>query len=916
MLIDEENKQRSRAELLAANVARPESSAQAIRTVAASNLAIMAVGLLFLIQYWRVGATVIFWSLAATLVVVGLNLLLLRLTRRIKLAGYVSVSALFVLLVIAISRSGGFQDPSMAWFLVVPLAAAFLVDLTAMMVFLGLVLAATVVFWLQPPGALPSLVPPEMRSIHGLLNHLAALVSLGVMTTFFVQAQRRAQRLLRTSNRALEEEVVAHSKTAQALGAREAEFRDLVQNSADLIWTHDLDGRVLGANEAFSRALGAPENELVGSSFESHLSPESSGKWQQYLDVILDTGTYRGLMDLAGRGGEVKTLEFHNTLRDDGNGPAIVRGLARDVTQQVEGQRALEARVDQEQLMVAISTRLIDTSADQVGPAIQTALGEIGEFLECDRSSFFLLQPRDRQFERLCRWSRTGDTPEDGGRSVRIPGLRARLEQFETVTASSLANLDEAARAELAALLGVEVRSAAVVPVFGRKGLLGLLTLEMVSGERLWLREHQALAHIAGSIFGNAITRARDEQRNLQLQDEIQQARKMESLGLIAGGIAHDFNNLLMIVLGNTSLALSQVNEGSGAQEALHAIDSSARRAAKLTAQMLAYAGGGAMHRRATQLGEVVESELRQLSDGGEDQVEWRIAVEPGQPAVFADEALIRQVLRAIVENAREAIGDDVGVIQVTTRQVTLEESSEPGGYRPLQQKAAPGAYGVLEVRDSGPGVEPGALQKIFDPFFSTKFAGRGLGLAAVLGVVREHDGVIEVESDSAGLTLRIFIPIAGDRAAAGSNQPTARATRVAASDSPGFAVVVVDADPAVQAAVSGLLASRGFDAVRAESAGEAAEILARNEIGVCAVIADLGALAESPALRAVRWKTEAIPWIVSADESGEGDSDGLSSMSPSAMLAKPFEGRKLLSLLEGLLREYGIESPAGMRPS
>ncbi|MCP4203171.1 MAG: PAS domain S-box protein [bacterium] len=880
-----------------------------IQIIVASNVAVMAVGCLFLFQYWRLGAMVVFWSLVAALAIAGLNLAFLVRTRRIKLCGYISASVLFALLVVAIASSGGFYDPGFAWLYVVPVAAAFLVDLTALVVFLALVLATTVVFWLLPGSPLPNLVPADMHHVHSLFNRLATVLSLGVITALFVRAQYLAMRLLRRTNLALKEEAEAHTRTTTALAESEAQFRDLIENSADMIWTHDLTGTILSANESFIGFLGFPVEEVIGSGGDRFLQRDSVAKWSEYLKKIAEEASYRGLMTFVNRDGEVKVLEFHNTLRDDGVQSPLVRTLARDVSRQVASQEALRSRVDQEQLMVSISTRFIDTAADQLVPAIAVALGEIGVFLDCDRLNFFLLQRGEGRFKPFGQWSRDsarGDADADSG-AVAIPWLFPRLEQFETIAVSRLSDLAEEGRADLAALLGDDVRSATIVPVFGREGLMGLLTLEAVANEREWLREHQALAHIAGMVFGNAIMRARDQRRALRLESEIQQARKMESLGLIAGGIAHDFNNLLMVVLGNTSVAMSQVQEGTGAQEALQAIDSSARRAAKLTAQMLAYAGGAAVDRRATALNELVELELEQIRSGTRGGVEIHTSLGAELPEIFADPALVRQLLRALVDNSLEAVGEDGGTVRIETTSVVLESSSPARGYRPIRNRAAAGTYGVLEVGDSGPGIEAGALQKIFDPFFSTKFAGRGLGLAAALGVVRGHEGLIEVESDDSGTRIRVFIPVARSGVPSPSQSLSTPAAEPARGDDSNPAILVLEPDPAVLAVLGDLLTSGGFEAVGVRTAQEASGLLAEGIARFRAVVADLKAVEASDSLLAARWRTESIPWIFSSDERKGDISARLVSAGASQFLSKPFDGRKLLSLLEGLLREYGL---------
>lgn len=876
-----------------------------IKVIAASNVAIMVVGCLFLIQYWRMESMMVFWSLVAALAVVALNLVFLHRTRRIKIAGYVSASVLFLTLLVVVARSGGFYDPSFAWLYLVPLAAAFLVDLTALLIFLGLVLGATVVFWSLPLGTLTAAVPAEMYEVHTLLTRIAILMSIGMVTAFFVRAQYRALRLLKRANDALQEEVDAHTKTTEALAESESHLRDLVENSADMIWTHDLRGVISTANEAFSRFLGVARAELVGVPAERFLAPDAVSAWSRYLRTIADEGSFRGLMAMRGADGRSRSLEFHNTLRDDGVGEPMVRALARDVTVQEASREALQRRVDQEQLMVAISTRFIETGGEELSTAIELAMGEIGVFLRCDQLNFFLLASRGQAFEKFAGWSADAEArPNASPEAVELPGLLPRFEQFETIVVPRCEDLSPAARAEFESLLGKEARSATMVPVFGREGLIGLLTLETVESEREWLREHQALAHIAGMVFGNAVTRARDETRALRLQDEIQRARKMESLGLIAGGIAHDFNNLLMVMLGNASLAMSQVAEGSGAQEALQAIDSSARRAAKLTAQMLAFAGGGTLDRAAADLNELVEIELEQVRRNLGSGVELRGALDSELQAVYADPAQIRQMLRALLDNAAEALGEAGGTIEVETRRSMFDPSAPARGYRPIRSGLAAAPCALLEVRDSGPGIGEGSLEKIFDPFYSTKFAGRGLGLAAVLGVVRGHEGLIEVESESGRTRVQVLIPLAKSQAGVRSGAAAAQPAATAPGREPGSAVLVLDTNPEVLGVLDRVLANGGYECIGTDRVPDALEQLAEPE-RLCAVVSELKTVEDSDSLLAARWRTENIPWILSSDERRRDIAERLAYAGASAFLSKPFEGRKLLSLLDGLLREY-----------
>jgi len=270
--------------------------------------------------------------------------------------------------------------------------------------------------------------------------------------------------------------------------------------------------------------------------------------------------------------------------------------------------------------------------------------------------------------------------------------------------------------------------------------------------------------------------------------------------------------------------------------------------------------------------------------------------------------------LRALLKNALEAMAEVGGVsesaVEVETRFVELRRGAPVRGFRPIRDGVAAGGYCVFEVRDSGPGIQPQVLEKIFDPFFTTRFSGRGLGLAATLGVVRAHGGVIEVESDSSGTAVRVFIPAAKSEARARSATPTEVEARTKRNET-APSVLVIDSNPEVLDVLGGLLRSGGFAPIPVSDAREALARLDGEGQGFRAVVADLKTVEASDSLLAARWRTEHIPWILSSDERREDVAQRLAYAGASAFLSKPFEGRKLLSLLEGLLQEYPPVSPA-----
>jgi len=234
-------------------------------------------------------------------------------------------------------------------------------------------------------------------------------------------------------------------------------------------------------------------------------------------------------------------------------------------------------------------------------------------------------------------------------------------------------------------------------------------------------------------------------------------AQKLESLGVLAGGIAHDFNNLLASILGHSELGLAEVDTESPEGQSLRAIGKAAERASELTQQMLAYAGKGTVLVEPVDLSLLVEevADLVRVSMAEGVQLELDLAAE--LPPIIADATQIRQVAMNLLLNASEAV-EETGKVTVTTGVHEIGQSRVDAGLH--SQETVAGEFVYLEVSDSGQGIDSDTLARVFDPFFSTKFTGRGLGLAAVLGIVRGHRGLLEVHSRRrVGTTFTVHLP-------------------------------------------------------------------------------------------------------------------------------------------------------------
>jgi len=264
----------------------------------------------------------------------------------------------------------------------------------------------------------------------------------------------------------------------------------------------------------------------------------------------------------------------------------------------------------------------------------------------------------------------------------------------------------------------------------------------------------------------NELDEAHRERR--RLDRTLHEAQRVASLSTLAGGVAHDFNNLLTAVVGNAELALTDIDPGSPVRETVEAIRDAGNRAAELSRLMHAYSAGARFTTDHVAVPALVDDLRADLAAALPAGIELVAALDPATPEVLGDPLEIRRIVEHLVENAGEAIadaGDEVTgrparrgtiTIRVGPGEVTAAELATAVGDDGVQ----PGSYAVLTVEDTGPGVDPTLRDRIWDPFVTTRFVGRGLGLAAVFGIVRGHHGAVRVDDrPGGGARFQVFLP-------------------------------------------------------------------------------------------------------------------------------------------------------------
>ena len=362
-------------------------------------------------------------------------------------------------------------------------------------------------------------------------------------------------------------------------------------------------------------------------------------------------------------------------------------------------------------------------------------------------------------------------------------------------------------------------------------------------------------------------------------EEELRKAQRLESLGLVAGGIAHDFNNLLTAVFGQVELARGHVEPGGPAAGELDVALSAVSRARDLTRQLLTFATGGAPERRILEVRRLLEDAAK-LGLGG-SSVRARFEFDPALPAVEADEGQMSQMLNNLLVNARQATTGP-GEVVIRARRRVVGDGEIPG--------LEAGDFVEISVKDHGHGIAPGVLHKVFDPFFTTRPSGTGLGLATSYSIVRRHGGHIGIDSEiGEGTTVTVVLPAA-------RGIPDAPAPPVSvASVIQGLRVLFMDDEPMVLKV--GVKHGRKLG-LEVETAADGAEAIAKfrrfREEGrpFDVVVLDLTVIGGMGGAQAIEHLKEIDPGVVAIACSGYFDASVMSDPGGfgfSGVLAKPY---------------------------
>lgn len=391
---------------------------------------------------------------------------------------------------------------------------------------------------------------------------------------------------------------------------------------------------------------------------------------------------------------------------------------------------------------------------------------------------------------------------------------------------------------------------------------------------------------------------ARDVTDQVRAEAALLQAQKLESLGLLAGGVAHDFNNLLTAILGNLNLAQMNLPKDSPIQPYLGNIQSTVLHAADLTRQMLTYSGKGRFLIQAVNLRQVVEEITQLLGASIPKKVALHSELPEDLPALEGDPTQIQQIVMNLVINASESIADVNGTISITARAVTLDEFFIATHL--LRQAVNPGPHVILEVSDTGCGMSPETMSRIFDPFFTTKTSGRGLGLSAMLGILRGHHAGINIYSEiGRGSTFRIYFP-----AHKPAEKPSEPLEQLAWARLPTGTVLIVDDENTIRATAGAMLESLGFQVLEAGDGVEAVELYKAHARDIILVLLDwtMPRMDGKAAFHALQELNPLAKVILSSGYNQQEAVEAFNGNGPAGFLKKPYQYKDLRTELEKIL--------------
>lgn len=411
------------------------------------------------------------------------------------------------------------------------------------------------------------------------------------------------------------------------------------------------------------------------------------------------------------------------------------------------------------------------------------------------------------------------------------------------------------------------------------------------SGQEFPLEVAISQINLNGQKYFTAILRDATERKRAEAA--LQRTQKLESLGIFASGIAHDLNNLLVALMAESEVALLKLLPDQPARKNIQHIIQIAERGASLTQQLLAYSGEGQNQIVSFDFNKLVTENRDFLEAMLPKNIALKMNLAADLPFIEADAGQIQQVVMNLIINAAEAYQGRDGPVVIETQIVVIEP---PGVWEEANQQVHPGKYIRLRVKDRGQGMAAATAARIFDPFFTTKVSGRGLGLAAVQGIIRNHRGAMHVTSQvGQGTTFHVLLPVSETRLPdekAAAPKPPARTGQI----------LFIDDEEIVRCALAEILELNGYTVLQAEDGGVGLTLFQQHDDKINLILLDMTMpiMAGDEVLQAIRYTHPDMPVLLL---SGYEETEDIKQAAATRFLKKPFKVERLLTQVNELLR-------------
>ncbi|HLA78359.1 MAG TPA: PAS domain S-box protein, partial [Vicinamibacteria bacterium] len=628
----------------------------------------------------------------------------------------------------------------------------------------------------------------------------------------------------------------------QALRQSEAKYRQIFEDTSDAITIIEPETeRILEVNQEATLTYGRPREELIGASLKSFTYDVARGE-KQIVELL--------------RGGTCRDFETIHLRKDGTPIPLVVNASVIEY----EGKAAI------------LSVNRDVSRARRAEEALRESERRFREIVETANEGIWVVDPE-------------GNTGFVNPRMGEILGYST-----EEMAGKTLFDfMDEA---------GLALAQTALDDLPPGATSRHQLRFRRKDGSELWALVSTSPVTDRGGRYAGVVNLIADISDHKRSEEALRQAQKLESLGVLAGGVAHDFNNLLAVILGQNSLALGKLPPGHGARGNLEKAITAVNRAADLAGKMLSYSGKGHFEIKQLDLSALIREGQSLYQAAVPKNVSLVLDLPDDLPPVDADAGQIRQVLMSLILNGAEAIGEAAGTVRVTTGTAKVGALDE-ALWRHTGQPLAPGRYVSVEVRDNGGGMDAETIPRIFDPFFSTKFVGRGLGLAATLGVVRGHQGGIRVESvPGQGSVFTLVFPLA-KAARAAAPRPTGRPRS--------GAILVVDDEAVLREVVREVLETEGYPVWEASEGQEALDLFAPDPSAVALVLLDLSmpGMGGEEAFKHMRQLDPEVQVVLTSGFSEAEATRHFGGLGLAGFIQKPYAIPDLLSLIRCCLGTY-----------